>query len=168
MNFWTNAEFFFRRLFLMPKKKIRHQFGVYWKLSMPNKKIAGIYQNFNAFLMPTLKPFRKMCGFYWHRRLFDAYYEACKKNVRHQSHMTRPPKEIWCLIEAFKMPLTINTLGHAYYYLMMPNWSLNNAETEIQRSSSFFFFFEFGLRLQVQASGFELTTPILEAERSNH
>ena len=27
---------------------------------------------------------------------------------------------------------------------------------------------KFGLRLQVQASGFELTTPILEAARSNH
>ena len=27
---------------------------------------------------------------------------------------------------------------------------------------------DFGLRLQVQASGFELTTPILEAARSNH
>ena len=60
---------------------------------MPNKKIAGVYQNFNAFLMPTLKPFRNLCGVNQHRRLFDAYYEACEKNVRHQSHITRPPKE---------------------------------------------------------------------------
>ena len=30
------------------------------------------------------------------------------------------------------------------------------------------FLTKFGLRLQVQAPGFELTTPILEAARSNH
>ena len=30
------------------------------------------------------------------------------------------------------------------------------------------FLMKFGLRLQVQASGFKLTTPIFEAERSNH
>ena len=30
------------------------------------------------------------------------------------------------------------------------------------------FLTKFGLRLQVQASGFELTTPKLEAARSNH
>ena len=30
------------------------------------------------------------------------------------------------------------------------------------------FLTKFGLRLQVQASGFELTTPILEAVSSNH
>ena len=44
-------------------------------------------------------------------------------------------------------------------------YGLNTLSTTTRKPP---FLTKFGLRLQVQASGFELTTPILEAVRSNH